>query len=108
MKRGQIVTIAAQGDFGKPRPALIIQSDSFNETHPSVTVLLVSGELVNAPLFRINLAPNNDNGLNKPCQIMVDKPMTVKREKIGSLIGKIDDAVMLQVNRAIVVWMGLA
>ena len=65
-------------------------------------------ELVDAPLFRINLTPNNDNGLNKPCQIMVDKPMTVKREKIGALIGKIDDAVMLQVNRAIVVWMGLA
>ena len=108
MKYGQIVPIAVQGDFGKPRPALIIQSDSFNETHPSVTVLLVSSELVNAPLFRINLAPNNDNGLNKPCQIMVDKPMTVKREKIGALIGKIDDAVMLQVNRAIVVWMGLA
>ena len=108
MKRGQIVTIAMQGDFGKPRPALIIQSDSFNETHPSITVLLVSSELVDAPLFRINLTPNNDNGLNKPCQIMVDKPMTVKREKIGALIGKIDDAVMLQVNRAIVVWMGLA
>ena len=108
MKRGQIVTIAMQGDFGKPRPALIIQSDSFNETHPSITVLLVSSELVNAPLFRINLTPNNGNGLNKPCQIMVDKPMTVKREKIGTLIGKIDDAVMLQVNRAIVVWMGLA
>ena len=108
MKRWQIVSIAMQGDFGKPRPALIIQSDSFNETHPSITVLLVSSELVNAPLFRINLIPNNENGLNKPCQIMVDKPMTVKREKIGALIGKIDDAVMLQVNRAIVVWMGLA
>ena len=108
MKRGQIVTIAVQGDFGKPRPALIIQSDSFNETHPSVTVLLVSSELVNAPLFRINLTPNNDNGLIKPCQILVDKPMTVKREKISALIGQIDDAVMLQVNRAIVVWMGLA
>lgn len=65
-------------------------------------------ELVNAPLFIINLILNNDNGLNKPCQIMVDKPMTVKREKISALIGKIDDAVMLQVNRAIVVWMGLA
>ena len=108
MKRGQIVTIAAQSDFAKSRPALIIQSDSFNETRPSVTVLLVSCELVDAPLFRINLAPNNDNGLNKPCQIMVDKPMTVKCKKIGALIGKIDDAVMLQVNRAIVLWMGLA
>ena len=60
MKRGQIVTIAMQADFGKPRPALIIQSDSFNETQSSITVLLVSSELVNAPLFRINLTPNND------------------------------------------------
>ena len=108
MKRGQIVTIAIQGDFGKPRPALIIQADSFNETHPSFTVLLVSSDLINAPLFRINLSPNDDNGLNKPCQIQVDKSMTIKREKIGRIIGQVDDAVMLQVNRAIVVWMGLA
>jgi mRNA interferase MazF len=107
MKRGQIVTIAMQGDFGKPRPALIIQSDLFNETHPSITVLLVSSELVNAPLFRINLSPDACNGLNKPCQILVDKPMTIKREKIGTIIGQVDDAVMLQVNRAIAVWMGL-
>lgn len=108
MKRGQIVTIAMQGDFGKPRPALIIQADSFNETHPSVTVLLVSSELVDAPLFRINLSPDDGNGLNKPCQIQVDKPMTIKREKVGAVIGRVGDAVMLQVNRAIVVWMGLA
>ena len=60
-------------------------------------------ELVNAPLFIINLIHNNDNGLTNPSQILVDKPMKVKREKIGTLIGKIDDAVMLQVNRAIVV-----
>ena len=63
---------------------------------------------MNAPLFRIDLNPKKDNGLNKPCQIMVDKPMKVKREKIGTLIGKLDDAVMVQVNRAIVVWMLLA
>ena len=87
MRQGQIITIAMQGDFGKPRPALIIQSDSFNESHSSITVLLVSSELVDAPLFRINLTPNIDNGLNKPCQILVDKPMTVKREKLGTSIG---------------------
>ena len=60
MKRGQIVTIAMQSDFAKPRPALIIQSDSFNETQSSITVLLVSSKLVDASLFRINLTPNND------------------------------------------------
>lgn len=107
MKRGQIVTIAMQGDFGKPRPALIIQSNLFNETHPSITVLLVSSDLVNAPLFRIDLSPDEGNGLKKPCQILVDKPMTIKREKIGMIVGQVSDAVMLQVNRAIIVWMGL-
>ena len=108
MKRGEIVTIAIQGDFGKPRPALVIQADIFNETHPSISVLLVSSELINAPLFRIDVLPNADNGLNKHCQIQVDKPMTVKRERIGNVIGKLDDAMMLQINRAIMVWMGLA
>lgn len=108
MNRGHIVTIVVQGDFGKPRLALIIQSDAFNDTHATITVLLVSSEIVNAPLFRINVEPSPDNGLQKSCQIQVDKPMTLKREKIGAVIGRIDDATMLQVNRALVVWMGLA
>lgn len=108
MNRGHIVTIAIQGDLGKPRPALIIQSDAFNDTHATITVLLVSSEIVNAPLFRINVEPSPDNGIQKSCQIQVDKPMTLKREKIGAIIGRIDDATMLQVNRALAVWMGLA
>ena len=108
MNRGHIVTIAIQGDLGKPRPALIIQSDAFNDTHATITVLLVSSEIVNAPLFRINVEPSPDNGIQKSCQIQVDKPMTLKREKIGEVIGRIDDATMLQVNRALAVWMGLA
>lgn len=108
MKRGDIVTIAIQGDFGKPRPALIIQSDAFNQTHASVTVLPISSECVNAPLFRIDISPNAQNGLNKPCQVMADKPVTVKRDKIGKVIGQLDDTAMLQVNRSLFVWMGLA
>ena len=108
MNRGNVVTIATQGDFGKPRPALVIQADAFNDTHATVTVLPVSSELVNAPLFRIEVEPGHGNGLNKSCQIQIDKAMTVKREKIGSIIGQIDDATMLRVNRALAVWMGLA
>ncbi len=108
MNRGNVVTIAIQGDFGKPRPALVVQADAFNETHATVTVLLMSSEIVTAPLFRIEVDPNHENGLSKRCQIQVDKAMTVKREKIGSIIGQIDDATMLRVNRALVVWMGLA
>jgi len=108
MKRGDVVTIAIQGDFGKPRPALVIQSDVFNATHATITVLLVSSELVNAPLFRIDAAPDHRNGLSKPCQIQTDKAMTVKRDKVGSIIGQMDDATMLRVNRALAVWVGLA
>lgn len=108
MKRGDVVTIVMQGDFGKPRPALVIQADVFNETHPTGTVLLISSEMVDAPLFRIGLEPEPGNGLTMPCQIQVDKTMTVRREKIGAVIGQLDDTMMVRVNRALSVWMGLA
>ena len=108
MKRGDIVKIAMQGDFGKPRPALLIQADSFNESHATVTALLISSLLVDAPLFRIDLEPEPENGLNKLSQIQVDKIMTVKREKIGDVIGALSDSVMVKVNRALAVWTGLA
>ena len=65
MIRGDFVTIAMQGDFGKPRPALVIQSDQFNQ-HATVTVLLVSSALVDAPLFRVTIQPTSVNGLQKP------------------------------------------
>ena len=65
------MTIALQGDLGKPRPALVIQSDLFDE-HPSVTVLPVTSELRDTPLFRITIEPNAENGLQKPSQVMVE------------------------------------
>jgi mRNA interferase MazF len=107
MKRGSLVTIAMQGDFGKPRPALVIQSDVFNEVHSTVTVLLVSSEKVDAPLFRLDVLPSPENGLTKLSQIQVDKIMSVRSEKIGSKIGQLDDAEMLRVNRALGLWLGL-
>ena len=79
------MTIAMPGDFGKPRPALVIQTDQFNE-QATVTVLLVSSTLVAAPLFRITVQPNPENGLQKPSQVMIDKAMTVKRAKVGQNI----------------------
>lgn len=108
MKRGEIVTVAIQGDFGKPRPALVIQSDVFNETHATVTVLLVSSEVVGAPLFRITIDPTPENGLEKISQIQVDKIMTLRRERIGAVIGQLDEDVMVGVNRALAVWTGIA
>ena len=81
--RGDFVTIAMQGDFGKPRPALVMQADQFDE-HATVTVLPVTSTLVAAPLLRITVQPSAENGLQKPSQVMVDKAMTVKREQGGA------------------------
>ncbi|CAM5570447.1 type II toxin-antitoxin system PemK/MazF family toxin [Eoetvoesiella caeni] len=107
MKRGDFVTIAAQGDFGKPRPALVIQADQFSE-HPSLTVLPVTSMLVAAPLIRISIEPNTENGLQKPSQVMVDKAMAVKREKVGRAIGRIDADAMIEVERCLAVFLGIA
>jgi mRNA interferase MazF len=107
MTRGDFVTIALQGDFGKPRPALVIQSDQFDE-HATVTVLLVSGTLVKAPLFRVTVQPDAANGLQSPSQVMVDKAMTVKRNKVGQTFGRIDANAMVEVERCLAVFLGIA
>jgi len=105
--RGDFVTVTMQGDFGKPRPALDIQADSFSE-HATVTVLPVTSTLVAAPLFRITVQPSAENALKKPSQVMVDKAMTVKRDKIGQPFGRIDADAMVEVERCLAVFLGIA
>ena len=107
MKRGDLVTIALQGDFGKPRPALVIQSDFF-DAHPSVTVLPVTSDLRDTPLFRVTVEPAPNNGLTKRSQIMVDKSVTVSRDKIGDPFGRLDSVAMLEVERSLAVFLGIA
>ena len=107
MRRGELVTVAAPGDYGKPRPALVIQSDLFDEL-PSVTLCLVTSALRETPLFRITVDPSPDNGLQRISQIQVDKVMTVARERVGGVIGRLDDATMLKVSRSLAVFIGIA
>ena len=107
MRRGDLVVVAAPGDYGKPRPALVIQSDLFDEL-PSVTLCLVTSELRDAPIFRITVDPSPSNGLRRVSQIQVDKVMTVARERIGGVIGRLDDAALLKVSRSLAVFMGIA
>ncbi len=107
MRRGDLVTVVLQGDYGKPRPALVIQSDLFS-AHPSVTILPVTSELREAPLFRIAVEPSETNGLHKRSQVMVDKAQTVPREKLGAPFGRVEDEIMLAVNRALIVFLGFA
>lgn len=107
MTRGDLVTIAMAGDFGKPRPALVIQSDHFQET-ASVTVLLISGTLVDAPLLRPTVEPTAENGLRKTSQIMIDKAMTVRRDKLGPVFGRLQDETMIAVNRLLALFLGFS
>jgi mRNA interferase MazF len=107
MMRGDFVAVAVQGDFGKPRPALVIQANQFDE-HTTVTVLPVTSTLVAAPLMRVTVQPTVVNGLLKPSQIMVDKAVTIRRDKVGQAIGRIDANVMVEVERCLAVFLGIA
>ncbi len=107
MRRGDLVTVAVQGDFGKPRPALIVQADAFAD-HATVTVLLVSSALVDAPLLRLTLQPDAANGLRRPSQVMIDKAMTIMRTKLGEAIGRLDGDAMIEVERRLAVFLGIA
>jgi mRNA interferase MazF len=107
VKRGELVTVALRGGYGKPRPALVIQSDFF-DAHPSVTVLPVTSDLRDAPLFRVTVQPAETNGLRKPSQIMIDKAVTVARAKFGARLGSLDADVMLEVSRRLAIFLGIA
>lgn len=107
MKRGDLVTIVLKGNYGKPRPALVIQSDFFSD-HPSVTILPVTSELRQAPLFRIEVEPSPANGLKKTSQVMVDKAQTVPSGKVSQVFGRLEDATMVSINRAFALWLGFA
>ena len=107
MTRGDLVTVAMPGDLAKPRPALIIQADRFQDTG-TVTVLLISGTLIDAPLLRPLVKPTPENGLHKPSQVMIDKAMSVKRDRLGASFGRLDDDTLLSVTRSLAVFLGLA
>ena len=108
IRRGDVVTVAASGDYGKPRPAVIVQTDAFPEGHASVIVCQLTSDIVDAPDFRITVEPAPDNGLRSRSQIMADKPVTVRRERIGGHIGRLSEENMAQLNVALAFVMGLA
>ena len=107
MRRGELWTAAAgQGYAGKPRPVLIVQDDRFDATD-SVTVCPLTTTTVDIPLLRIPLQPNNTNGLTTPSSIMIDKISTVRRSRLGQRIGKVSTTEMLQLERGILVFLGM-
>jgi mRNA interferase MazF len=107
VKRGDIIRIVLQGDFGKPRPALVVQNDDFAEI-PSLSVLPFSTDLRNVPDIRITIDPTATNGLLERSQIMVDKITTVSLKKVGQQIGHLSSADMAAVDRVLAVFLKLA
>jgi len=107
MRRGDLVTVALRGDTGKPRPALVIQADRFATT-VTVIVLPLTGTLLDLPLLRVTLEPSEANGLHQRSQVMVHRPQVVARDKIGGVIGHLDEPTMLALNRLLALVLGLA
>jgi mRNA interferase MazF len=108
VKRGDIVLVSLPGDFGKPRPALVVQADLVPATYRTLTLLPITSDIQSAPEFRITFEPSARNGLRKVSQVMVDKTMTHLRSKLGKVIGALDDDTLTRVNRALALWLGLA
>jgi mRNA interferase MazF len=108
MRRGDVVPVAAAGDYGKPRPAVIVQSDAFPASHASVVVCQLTSDLVDAPDFRVTIEPTPVNGLRRTSQVMADKPITIRRERVGQTIGRLGGQDMARLGIALAFVFGIA
>jgi mRNA interferase MazF len=108
MRRGDVVTVATTGDYGKPRPAVIVQTDALPASHASVVVCQMTSDLADAPDFRVTIEPGAENGLRVRSQVMTDKPVTIRRERIGKRIGHLGGEDLVRLNVALAFVVGLA
>ncbi|NWF39483.1 type II toxin-antitoxin system PemK/MazF family toxin [Mariprofundus sp. NF] len=107
MNRGDIVICALAGDYGKPRPAVVVQSDLFNPTHASVVICPVTSHIVDAPLFRILIPAGGKTGLSVKSQAMVDKLTAIKADRIKQRIGALNPKQKSEMDSALKLWLGL-
>lgn len=105
--RGDIVVCAVSGDYGKPRPAIVMQSDLFNETHASITVCLITSDLNDWPLFRVTIHSNSTNGLKSKSQVMIDKIVSLPRGKIKQVLGRVSIQELSAIQQALSRWLEL-
>lgn len=108
MRRGEIWTVAGGKDYaGKPRPVVILQDDRFDSTD-SITICAFTTDPTDAPLFRLRVEPNERNGLRVICRLMVDKITTIPKSKLGTRVGRLTDEDIVRLNRAVLVFLGIA
>ena len=108
MQRGDVVTVAAAGDHGKPRPAVVVQTNAIPASHASVVICQMTSDLADAPDFRVMIEPAAKNGLRVRSQVMADKPVTIRRERVGGRIGRLDGTDLTRLNAALAFVVGLA
>jgi mRNA interferase MazF len=108
LRRGDIAYVAIKGPYtGKPRPVVVIQADEATPFRDSVTVCPLTGDLIDAPVFRVRIAPAAGNGLDRPSDAMADKVVTVPKSALGKPIGKLTTAQRRELDRALRFWLGL-
>ena len=106
IKRGDLVLCAAPGHYGKPRPAVVVQSDLFNPTHPSITLCPVTSDLQPVTLFRMDVIPSSGNGLKKHSQVMVDKMTSLPLKRIDKVIGRLSAEQIRDIDTSLKLWLG--
>ena len=108
-RRGDILTVAASGDCGKPRPAVVIQGDALNQAEPRSTIVaLMTSALQDAPLLRLTVESTSHNGLRVTSQVQVNRIVTLPVTKVSSPIGRLTDQQLVELNRLLAVVIGLA
>ena len=108
MRRGDLITVALQGEHGKPRPALVIQSDLFAQLTSTVTVALLTSTALDVPLIRVPLEPSKTNGLRTRSYVMIDQIFSARTRRVGRVFGRLSDTDLLAVNRALALFIGVA
>ena len=106
MRRGDVVTVVFSGDYGKPRPAVVVQSDLLGETG-SVILCPFTSDIQDAPLYRIDVEPSERNGLRRRSQLMIEKLAGTPRHKVGQLIGRLEEEPMERLTEALALAIGL-
>ncbi len=106
MTRGDLVTVAMEGDYGKPRPAVIVQAVGLEELQ-SVTFLPLSSDVLPRQIFRVTVGPSPENGLRSKSQVLADKCATLPLRKIGAVFGRLSSDDMAAVNRALAIFLGI-
>src|SRR5260221_8515613 len=108
LRRGDVVAVAVTGDYGRPRPDVIVQTDAFPDSHPSIVVCQMTSRLIDAAHFRVTIEPSADNGLRARSQIMADNPVTARRTRIWQHIGRLGREDMARLSFAPAFAMGLS